>query len=86
MGLDKWLKSEDQANKKSKNKRAPVQAKKNKNINYQSEIPEIQTIKLKKYILVCPRAKCKYQKIIMKKKLTETDRTCPKCNGEMIIK
>jgi len=86
MGLDKWLKPEDEANKKIRKKEPLVQAKKSKNEDFQKEILRKQTIKLTKYTLVCPRASCKYQKIIMKKKLTEIDRKCPRCNEEMKIK
>lgn len=74
MGLDKWLKPEDNANKKSKNK------------DSQKEILGKQTIMLTKYTLICPNTKCKYQKIIMKKQLNEIDRKCPRCNKEMKIK
>lgn len=86
MGLDKWLKPEDDANKKIKKKKPLVQAKKSKNEDSQKEILGKQTIKLTKYTLVCPNTKCKYQKIIMKKQLNEIDRKCPRCNKEMNIK
>ncbi len=65
MGLDKWLKSEDELKKSQKKK------------------PSIQ---LTRYTLVCPNAKCKYQKTIMKKLLSEMDKICPRCNKEMKVK
>jgi len=86
MGLDKWLKPEDDTNKKIKKKQPLVQAKKSKNEDSQKEILGIQGIKLTKYTLVCPNTKCKYQKTIMKKQLNEIDRKCPRCNKEMKIK
>jgi hypothetical protein len=42
--------------------------------------------RLVKKVLVCPSAKCKYQKTIMKKQLTETDKICPRCNKVMKVK
>ena len=65
MGLDKWLKSEDELKKSQKKK------------------PSIQ---LTRYTLVCPNAKCKYQKTIRKKELTDEDKTCPRCNKTMKTK
>jgi hypothetical protein len=45
-----------------------------------------QEIKLVKYTLICLNKKCKYQKIIVKKKLVEKDKICPRCGKEMKIK
>lgn len=86
MGLDKWLKSEKVAKKSKKKKESPIQAKRSKGEQVQNKDLEKQSIKLIKYMLVCPNAKCKYQKIIMKKQLTDDDRLCPRCNKEMKIK
>ncbi len=76
MGLDKWLKPEDVEKKSKKKKESVTQTKKS----------EKQSIKFTKYMLICPDAKCKYQKIIMKKQLTDDDKTCPRCNKKMKTK
>jgi len=86
VGLDKWLKPEE-ADKKPKSKTpAPSKAKKIGSKNKLAEAPEKSKIKLTKYSLTCPNSKCKYQKIIMKKQLTEMDKICPRCKKEMKIK
>jgi hypothetical protein len=86
VGLDKWLKSEDAEKKPKSKKEAPEQGIKSsskKNIKTDHEKP---SSKLTKYNLTCPNSKCKYQKIIMKKQLTETDKICPRCKKEMRVK
>ncbi|MBY8983435.1 MAG: hypothetical protein KGD65_00025 [Candidatus Lokiarchaeota archaeon] len=86
MGLDKWLKSEE-ADKKPKSKKpAPSKVKKIESKNTTAKTPEKPKIKLTKYTLTCPNSKCKYQKIIMKKQLSEVDKICPRCKKEMKIK
>ncbi len=75
MGLDKWIKPEETAKKPKKPESKP---KENKG-----------TIGLKnllKFDLVCPKAKCKYQKTIRKKELTDKDKICPRCKSIMKIK
>ncbi|MHA1292879.1 MAG: hypothetical protein ACTSQJ_09455, partial [Promethearchaeota archaeon] len=42
--------------------------------------------KLNKFTLICKKAKCKYQKTILKRQLLEEDKICPRCKGEMKIK
>jgi len=74
MGLDKWLKPED------------VDKDLKKREKQQNLARERTSINLKKYTLICSNAKCKYQKIIMKKQLTDNDKNCPRCNKEMKIK
>ena len=39
-----------------------------------------------KYLLICSKKSCGYQKRLVKKKLTNKDKTCPRCNGVMKIK
>lgn len=86
MGLDKWLKPEEEVNRTKKVKDSPVKAKKRKIDNSQKGLNKKKSIKLTKYTLICPSVKCKYQKIIMKKLLTDNDITCPRCNKKMKIK
>ncbi|MHA2181804.1 MAG: hypothetical protein ACXAAH_10305 [Promethearchaeota archaeon] len=86
MGLDKWIKPEE-AKKKPKNKKpAPSKVKKIERKAKITKTPEKPTIKLTKYTLTCPNSKCKYQKIIMKKQLSEIDKICPRCKKEMKLK
>ncbi len=84
MGLDKWIKPEETAKKPKikddakKPKKPESKPKENKG-----------TIGLKnllKFDLVCPKAKCKYQKTIRKKELTDKDKICPRCKSIMKIK
>lgn len=86
MGLDKWLKPEE-ADKTPKSKKATpgkvIKSSSKKNIKTDIEKPYS---KLTKYKLTCTNSKCKYQKIIMKKQLTEMDKICPRCKKEMKIK
>ena len=86
MGLDKWLKPEEAEKKPKSKKPAPVKDKKNESKKSIAKVPEKPKIKLKKFVLTCPNSKCKYQKIIMKKQLTERDKICPRCKKEMKIK
>jgi len=86
MGLDKWLKSEDDIKKSTKKKKSPIQDKKSKSEDTPEKLLEKQLIQLAKYILICPNSKCKYQKILMKKELTDDDKTCPRCNKIMKTK
>ena len=86
MGLDKWLKSEDELKKSQKKKPKPTQAKKSKGDDTRKEVLKKPSIQLTRYTLVCPNAKCKYQKTIRKKELTDEDKTCPRCNKTMKTK
>ncbi|KKM05829.1 hypothetical protein LCGC14_1750130 [marine sediment metagenome] len=86
MGLDKWLKPEV-VEKKLKKKRESHPKVNENNIDTEIIKPLRRISKsLKKYILVCPNAKCKYQKTIMKKQLTKSDEICPRCNKKMKLK
>lgn len=86
MGLDKWLKPE--VVEKKLKKKGDLHPKVNEN-KIETEIIEPLgrlSKSLKKYILICPNAKCKYQKTIMKKQLTKSDEICPRCNKKMKLK
>ncbi len=92
MGLDKWLKPEGEVKKKRREKKDKDNSlqkvskpKKDKNdINAQESV-ENTIKKLSKFELVCSNRKCKYQKTIMKKLLTEKDKTCPRCSDVMKV-
>ena len=76
MGLDKWLKPEEEEKKlKQREKKDLTPQKTNEKISK----------KLFKFELVCSNKKCKYQKIIMKKVLTEKDKYCSRCNALMKV-
>ncbi len=86
MGLDKWLKPEDKEKKTKKNKESYDQTIKSKIKDTQKKLLEKSSIQLTRYILICPNAKCKYQKTIRKKELTDDDITCPRCKKTMKTK
>lgn len=86
MGLDKWLKPEEIDKNFKKAKKGPEKGKKSKNIQGKIKSNEKKSLKLAKYTLVCQNTKCKYQKIIVKKQLSEEDKICPRCEKEMKIK
>lgn len=86
MGLDKWLKPGETEKKSKIRKASPDQAKVSKVEGGQITSPNKSSSKLIKFTLVCPGAKCNYQKTIMKKQLTEMDRICPRCKKEMKFK
>jgi len=83
MGLDKWLNSEDVEKQK---KKKPAEVKKRKNEGDQAPEKKTNILKLIKYTFNCPNSKCKYQKTVMKKVLTDLDKICPRCNKEMKVK
>lgn len=90
MSLDKWL---DPNKRKEDEKEAVVKKKKtnekkspSKSLKKGKEHPEKESKKLTKFILVCSKVKCKYQKIIVKNRLIEKDKICPRCKGIMKTK
>jgi hypothetical protein len=92
MSLDKWLKPDEKNNvvKKETGKGAkkPVEKKsRSHQLSEEKEVltPSEKTLKeISKYSLTC--SKCKYKKIILKKRLSEKDKICPKCKGIMKFK
>lgn len=82
MSLDKWIKPKK---KKEEVKKKP-QPKASEDKTKKAPSPEKTPINLTKYILICPKAKCKYQKTIIKKQLKERDKICPRCKSKMKIK
>jgi hypothetical protein len=86
VGLDKWLKTEEKVKKEKKKETALTEVKKSRRESEQKNTSKSLATQLVKYILVCPNSKCKYQKTIMKKQLTEKDSICPRCNKAMKVK
>jgi len=81
LGLDRWIKSEKKVDEE-KGKKEP-QIKDSSDVAKDIKSNEKQDLKLKKYVLICPKAKCKYQKTIMKKIITEKEKICPRCKSNM---
>ena len=86
MGLDKWIKTEEEVKREKKDTKEPIQVKRSKSEGEKKPDLKKSSMKLIKYTLNCPNAKCKYQKIIMKKQLTDIDKICPRCKKEMKVK
>ncbi|UCC20551.1 MAG: hypothetical protein JSV62_04490 [Promethearchaeota archaeon] len=86
MGLDKWLKTEDIEKKSKKEKDLIVKKKKEKSENAKGKDLEKSLLNLSKYSLICTNKKCKFQKVIVKRQLSENDKICPRCNHQMKIK
>ena len=86
MGLDKWLKSENNRNNSKNKKVKSEKVRKSKERRLKNGFDKEISTQLVKYTLICQNSKCKYQKIIMKKLLSEDDKKCPRCKKEMKIK
>ncbi|KKM71345.1 hypothetical protein LCGC14_1431510 [marine sediment metagenome] len=86
VGLDKWLKPEESEKLKREKKATPIKVAGNKSDESQTQNIQKAALKFKKYYLICPQVRCKYQKTILKKILNDQDKNCPKCNHEMKIK
>lgn len=85
MSLERWLKP-DKKTKKTEVKKDKI-IEKESNTQSKKVLTEKLTIsKFNKYVLVCTKAKCKYQKTIMKKSLSEKDKICPKCKSKMKVR
>ena len=84
MSLDKWLKAEKK--EKEVKKKPEVKKKSSSKKNLESPKPQPQSKKMMKFILTCPKKSCNYQKIKVKKELTERDLICPRCKGQMKVK
>ena len=84
MSLDKWIKSDKEKSDQNRNKKKSHIEKKNKSDkSFKNSEPE--KILLKKYRLNCSKKKCNYQKIVMKRELSEKDLICPRCEGKMKV-
>ena len=96
MSLDKWIKT-DKKEKKTENK-SEVQIKnksstktKSQSINSIEDSDSLRSSeesekKRIRYLLICSKKSCGYQKRLVKKQLTNKDKTCPRCKGVMKIK
>ncbi len=96
MSLDKWIKSDKK--KKDTDNKSEIQNKnksssktKSQSINSIEDtnslrISEESEKKRIRYLLICSKKSCGYQKRLVKKQLTNKDKTCPRCMGVMKIK
>ena len=82
MGLDKWINSEETKKQKIKKKDEGDESK-DVTSKPKEEQKDKESLKLTKFDLTSPKAKCKYKKTIVKKNLTEKDKICPRCKSEM---
>ena len=82
MSLERWLKPDKKAKKIEVKKDKVVE----KGSKTQSKKDSTEKPAFNKYVLVCTKAKCKYQKIIMKKNISDKDKICPKCRSKMKAK
>jgi hypothetical protein len=78
MSLDKWIKDDKEKNRKD-NK---IEEQQDQQQKQKAQLKPI----IKKHILICPKKNCGYQKTLMKKKLSERDKICPRCKGKMKLK
>jgi dipeptidase len=86
LGLEKWLKSDEQV-KTTKKETTKTEKKVKKAVSKPEKKENKESRKgLSKFILVCSNGKCKYQKTIMKKIVTEKDKICPRCNKRLKVK
>ncbi|MGB5910806.1 MAG: hypothetical protein ACXACC_01285 [Promethearchaeota archaeon] len=85
MSLERWLKP-DKKVKKTEVKKDKIVEKGSKSQSKKVSTEKLAISKFNKYVLVCTRASCKYQKTIMKKTLSDKDKTCPKCKSKMKAK
>ncbi len=79
LGLDRWIKPDKEKKKEDTEKTTLLRSSSIKT----EEKPKTL---FKKYLLICPKAKCKYQRTLMKKKITQKDKLCPRCKTEMKVK
>ena len=92
MSLEKWIKPQkdkDESKKESKDKKNEIQSKKpqSKISNNENDLKvnKVAKTKFSKYLLICPKKSCGYQKTLMKRELNDKDKTCPRCKGIMKI-
>ena len=86
ISLDKWIKTEKKKKNEVKNNTGKTKIKLSKeNLDKKEEIDRISE-KFEKFELICKNTKCKYKKILKKKRITERDIICPRCKSEMKVK
>lgn len=86
ISLDKWIKTEKKKQNEVKNNKGKPKIKTNKDIIDKKEELDRNSEKFEKFELICKNAKCKYKKILKKKRISERDIICPRCKNEMKVK
>jgi hypothetical protein len=88
ISLDKWIKTEKKSKKEVKKKSSTSEKGGNgfNELQGQKEGLNLVATKFEKFQLTCSNSKCKYKKIIKKKRLSERDIVCPRCKSEMKVK
>ncbi|TXT67023.1 MAG: hypothetical protein BAJALOKI1v1_210025 [Promethearchaeota archaeon] len=100
-GLDKWIKEPEREEKEEKEEKEEIKEQKKDSVtNKQNTVLEaskkaseastkIKTkpkqLKPQKFLLKCGKSKCNYQRILLKRVLTDQDTICPRCKGKMKI-
>ena len=80
MSLDKWIKQDKKTANKEKKKPKGSKTSKKESIPEQKNSDKIS---IKKHFLTCSKKGCDYQRTLMKRQLSNLDKTCPKCGGIM---
>lgn len=86
ISLDKWIKTEKKKKSEVKNNIGKTKIKPSKEIIDKKEELDKISEKFEKFELICKNAKCKYKKILKKKRISERDIICPRCKNEMKVK
>ena len=88
ISLDKWIKTEKKSKKEVKNKDSTSNQGKNTLNEHQRQIEDLSlsALQFEKFELTCSNSKCKYKKILKKKRISERDIICPRCKNEMKVK
>jgi len=86
ISLDKWIKTDKKKKSGAKNNIGKTKIKPSKDIIDKKEDLDIISEKFEKFELICKNSKCKYKKILKKKRISERDIICPRCKNEMKVK
>ena len=88
ISLDKWIKTEKKSKNGVKNKDSTSNQDQKTLNEHQSQKKDfdLTALKFEKYELTCSNSKCKYKKILKKKRISERDIICPRCKNEMKVK
>lgn len=82
MGTEK---EEEELEERSEEKDKELEKEEEKVEETPEKTQKVQKVKLTKFILKCSKSKCNYQRILMKRELSENDKTCPRCKSLMKI-
>ena len=86
ISLDKWIKTEKKKKSEAKNNIGKPKIKLSNDVVDKNEELDRISEKFEKFELICKNVKCKYKKILKKKRISERDIICPRCKNEMKVK